>query len=101
MIGSETSMTRILVLLGLAAMALAGGSASAAPRTVTLALENMYCAACPYIVKRSLAGVPGVVTIVVSFDRKTATVTYDDGKATVATLTGATTEAGYPSKVVP
>jgi mercuric ion binding protein len=35
--------------------------------------------------------------VAVSYERKTATVTYNDQKTTLAALTAATTEAGYPS----
>ncbi len=94
-------MRHILAALGLTAVVLGGGGASAAPQTVTLAVDNMYCEACPYIVKQSLARVAGVESVVVSFEQKTATVTYDDQKATPDALTSATTQAGYPSKVVP
>ena len=92
-------MKRILAVLSLAATPFAG--AMAAERTVTLAVESMYCEACPYIVKQSLAKVPGVETVAVSFEQKTATVTYDDQKTTLDALTSATTEAGYPSKAIP
>jgi mercuric ion binding protein len=94
-------MTRILAALSLTAVALSSGSASAVERTVTLAVDNMYCAACPYIVKQSLAKVPGVENVAVSFENKTATVTYDDQKTTLVKLTNATTDAGYPSKAAP
>ena len=47
--------------------------------------------------KGSLAAVPGVNTVVVSFADKTATVTYDDAKAEIPALVRATTNAGYPS----
>ena len=94
-------MMRILSVLGVAAVALAGGGASAAERTVTLVVDNMYCDACPYIVKRSLAQVPGVQAVEVSYEQKTATVTYDDQMATLAALMSATTEAGYPSRQAP
>jgi periplasmic mercuric ion binding protein len=87
--------------LCLVAAILAGGAASAAEQTVTLAVENMYCEACPYIVKQSLAKVSGVQSIAVSFERKTATVTYDDQKTAPDALTSATTQAGYPSRVIP
>ena len=93
-------MKRILAALSLAATVLAG-TAIAAERTVTLAIDNMYCEACPYIVKQSLARVPGVETVAVSFEQKTATVTYDDEKTTLDALTSATTQAGYPSKAIP
>jgi mercuric ion binding protein len=75
----------------------AASSAFAAERTVTLAVQNMYCATCPYTVKASLQAVPGVKKVAVSLQAKTATVTFDDTKASVKALTAATTNAGYPS----
>ena len=83
----------IVVALGM----LASSAAVAAERTITLAVQDMYCADCPFIVKKSLEAVPGVAKATVSFKDKTATVTYDDGKADVKGLTEATTNAGYPS----
>jgi len=94
-------MMRIPASAVLAMIALSGAVASAAERTVTLAVDNMYCDSCPYIVKQSLAKVPGVEKVVVSFERKTATVTYDDQKTAPDALTSATTQAGYPSRVSP
>ena len=94
-------MMRIPASAVLAMIALSGAVASAAERTVTLAVENMYCDSCPYIVKQSLAKVPGVEKVVVSFERKTSTVTYDDQKTAPDALTSATTQAGYPSRVSP
>jgi periplasmic mercuric ion binding protein len=72
-------------------------SALAAERTVTLAVQNMYCAACPHTVKASLQAVTGVKMVAVSLQQKTATVIYDDAKTNVKALTAATTNAGYPS----
>ena len=94
-------MMRILASTVLAMIALSGAVASAAERTVTLAVDNMYCDSCPYIVKQSLAKLPGVEKVVVSFEQKTATVTYDDQKTAPDALTSATTQAGYPSRVSP
>jgi mercuric ion binding protein len=71
--------------------------ASAGEQTVTLAVKNMYCSACPLIVKSSLLAVPGVAKVVVSYARKTAIVTFDDTKTAVPALTAATSNAGYPS----
>jgi periplasmic mercuric ion binding protein len=76
---------------------LASVSAYAGEQTVTLAVENMYCAACPYTVKASLEAVSGVSRVVVSYEKKTAVVTYDDSRTDVKALTDATTNAGYPS----
>jgi mercuric ion binding protein len=75
----------------------ASPAAFAGDKTVTLAVNNMDCAACPAIVKGSLEAVPGVARVAVSFKDKTATVIYDDAKANVNQLTSATTKAGYPS----
>jgi len=75
----------------------ASSAAFAAEKTITLAVKNMYCAACPHTVKASLQAVPGVKTVTVSYEDKTAIVTYDDSRTDVKALTAATTDAGYPS----
>ena len=72
----------------------------AAPQTVTLAVSKMTCAACPITVKTALSRVPGVTAVNVSFEKKQATVHFDDAKTNVAALTHATTDAGYPSTAV-
>ena len=71
--------------------------ALAAERNVTLAIENMYCAACPHIVSKSLNRVAGVTDVAVSNEHRTATVKYDDAKTGIDDLIKATTDAGYPS----
>ncbi len=92
----QYSMTRIaLVALGFGM--LASSSAVAAERTITLAVQNMFCADCPFIVKKSLEAVPGVARATVSYNDKTVVVTYDDARVDVKSLTDATTNAGYPS----
>ena len=75
----------------------ASSTALAAEKTVTLAVQNMYCAACPHTVKASLEAVPGVSKVAVSYKDKTAIVTFDDARTGVNALTTATTNAGYPS----
>ena len=82
-----------LSLLGV----LASSVAFAGERTVTLAVQNMYCSACPLTVKSSLQAVPGVAKVVVSYADKTAVVTFDEAKTAVPALITATTNAGYPS----
>ena len=72
---------------------------AAAVHTVTLQVDNMYCASCPYIVKQSLVAVPGVKNASVSFRDKTATVTFDGARTNVAALTDATFNMGYPSEI--
>lgn len=90
-------MTKILARTTFAIGIVASSAAFAADKTVTLAVNNMDCAACPSIVKGSLEAVPGVAKVAVSFKDKTATIVYDDAKADVNQLTSATTKAGYPS----
>ena len=91
-------MNRTISALVLAAVLSAPGLAMAAEKTVTLDVKGMYCSACSYIVKQSLAKISGVGSVAVSYEKQTATVTYDDHKTTVAALTQATTQAGYPSQ---
>jgi mercuric ion binding protein len=93
-------MSRFLVPLLAAAVVASAVQASAAERTVTLAVDNMTCELCPPIVKKSLARVPGVAKTDVSVERHTATVVFDDQKTTLAALVAATTNAGYPSRPV-
>ena len=90
-------MKRILSAAAIATALSAAGTAIAADKTVTLAVDNIYCSACPHIVKQSLAKVAGVKAADVSYEKKTATVTYDDQQTTLAALTAATTQVGYPS----
>ncbi|MEO3432359.1 mercury resistance system periplasmic binding protein MerP [Inquilinus sp. CAU 1745] len=85
----------------LAALSLVSGTAAAAERTIRFAVENMTCATCPIVVRESLEAVPGVGNVEVSFEEKSAVVTFDDAKATVAALVDATTNAGFPSRPMP
>src|SRR3984957_4928479 len=86
--------------MSLAVLIAAGTAFAAPPHTVTLAVENMTCGTCPIVVKKALERVPGVSSTSVDFEKKTATVTFDPDKATSARLTQATTEAGFPSKLI-
>lgn len=91
-------MTRLLIPLALGIF-VSSHAASAAERTVTLTVDNMYCEACPYMVKKSIEHVSGVSKVAVSFKDKTAIVVFDDAKAGVNDLTSAATNAGFPSAV--
>ena len=90
-------------MLGVAAVAMTVISESAAladEQTVTLALDNLFCATCPYIVKQTLVRIDGVSAVEVSYREQTAVVTFDDDKTDVAALTTATGDAGFPSRLV-
>ena len=90
-------MTKFVATTLLTVGFLASSRAFAQERTVTLAVQNMYCSACPVTVKSSLQAVRGVAKVVVSFADKTAVVTFDDAETAVPALITATTNAGYPS----
>lgn len=91
-------MTKLLACLVLAA---AASAAAAAPRTVTLSVSGMTCAACPLTVKKALTKVEGVTQAEVSYERGEAIVTFDDRKTSVQQLTKASADAGYPATVKP
>ncbi|MBC2693627.1 mercury resistance system periplasmic binding protein MerP, partial [Pseudomonas kielensis] len=69
----------------------------AATQTVTLSVPGMTCAACPITVKKAISKVDGVSKTDVIFDKREATVTFDDAKTSVQALMKATENAGYPS----
>lgn len=86
-----------VAVIAVAALWTSGG-ASAGEQSVTLEVGNLFCATCPYIVEQALADVPGVASAQVSYQDKTAVVTYDDETTTVAALTAATAAYGFPSR---
>ena len=90
---------RVLFGTMLGAMLLASLPAAAGQQTVTLKVD-MWCASCPYIVKQVLASVNGVKEVDVSYQEQTAVVTFDDEQTTVAALTQATSDVGFPAEVV-
>ena len=67
---------------------------------IVLQVDNMTCAACAVIVSKSLKAVDGVVDATVSFEEKTAIVRYDPRKSGIEDLIKASTNAGYPSRIL-
>lgn len=80
---------------------LVASGALAAPRTVALEVENVSCVTCAPIVKKVLSRVSGVsqVAVVERAGMATATVTFDDEKATADALAQAVSNAGFPTRV--
>ena len=91
-------MKKTLSAGALIALMMTASTAFAGERTVTFAVDNMTCASCPYIVKSSMEGVPGVAKVAVSFRAKTATVTFDDAQTTPDAIAAASMNAGYPAR---
>ena len=79
---------------------LVADGAGAAETSVVLSVDNLFCATCPFIVKRTIARVSGVSAVEVSYEKRTAVVTFDDAKTNVAAITAATARVGFPSKAV-
>ena len=75
-------------LITAVAVALLAAPVWAAPKTVTLSVPTMDCPVCPITVKKALIKVPGVSQAEVDFDKRLATVTFDDAKTSVEVLTG-------------
>lgn len=84
----------------LAWVAFLAAPAWAVPKTVVLSVPGMTCAACPITVKVALTKLPGVSKADVSYEKRQATVFFDDAKTNTAALTRATANAGYPSHLV-
>jgi mercuric ion binding protein len=90
-------MKKSLSAFALIASVMTAPAAVAGERTITFAVDNMTCASCPYIVKSSMAAVPGVAKVAVSFEAKTATATFDDAKTNSNAIAAASLNAGYPA----
>src|SRR5712664_889515 len=86
------------LLAGAIVSLMLAGPAWPSPKTVTLNVSGMTCAACPITVKKALEKVGGVSKVEVRFEKKQVLVTFDDAKTNTDALVKATTDAGYPSQ---
>ena len=73
---------------------------AAAEDHATFVIENMTCATCPITVRKAMQRVDGVKSVSVDFDSKTAVVVFDPSRTTVAPISAASTNAGYPARAV-
>jgi periplasmic mercuric ion binding protein len=87
------------MLAGAVVALLLAAPAWASPKTVTLNVSGMTCAACPITVKKALERVGGVSKVDVRYEKKQVLVTFDDAKTNTDALVKATTDAGYPSQL--
>jgi mercuric ion binding protein len=86
------------LLAGAVVALLLAAPAWASPKTVTLNVSGMTCAACPITVKKALERVGGVSKVDVRYQKKQVLVTFDDAKTNTDALVKATMDAGYPSQ---
>jgi len=93
---------KLLPLAALTVALVSSGAALAAERIVTLSVTNVSCELCGPIVKRSLSRVSGVldVQIAEANGASIAKIRFEDSRTNVPALISATTNAGYPSRVV-
>jgi mercuric ion binding protein len=88
------------LLTGVMLLALLPPVASAQERTVTFTVEKMTCALCPITVSRAMKRVEGVVEVSVDYDKKRATVGYDDAITTWEEIAAASAGVGFPANKV-
>jgi len=69
-------------------------------QTMIFAIENMTCALCPITVRKTMEQVEGVKSVTVDFDAKTAVVLFDPATTTPVEIGKASTNAGYPARVL-
>lgn len=105
-------MKRIMIIAALAGLAAVATLApfpslaqaqvqnQAQVRTASFAIDNMTCATCPITVRTAMSRVAGVRSVAVDFQSKRATVTYDAARATLEAIAQASTNAGYPARLV-
>ena len=89
-------MKKLIILIWLSLFSI---TAWAEFKSVTLAVPGMSCPVCPITVRKALEKIEGVHEVNVDLESRTAAVDYDDSKVELATLTQATTDAGFPSTV--
>ena len=78
------------------ALSISAQAASAEQQQI-FTIENMTCGLCPVTVKTAMENVPGVTSVVVDFEAKTATVVFDAGTTNIEAIAAASTNAGYPA----
>lgn len=93
-------MKKILITAVLAAFLGTAFPVVAAEQMVIMDIEKMTCALCPLTVRKAMERVDGVQDVEVDFERKIATVTFDDSKTTASAVAQASTEVGYPATPV-
>ena len=72
----------------------------AAERTGLFSIEKMTCALCPITVHKAMTAVSGVKIATVDFEKKQATVVFEDSVTTPATIAEASTNSGYPATLI-
>lgn len=88
-------ITALVILTTFISQAWAGS------QTITLSIPGMTCAACPITVKKAISKVEGVSEVEINFEKREASVSFDDSKTTLQQIQKASADAGYPVSVKP
>lgn len=88
-------ITALVILTAFISQAWAGS------QTITLSVPGMTCAACPITVKKAISKVEGVSKVEINFEKREASVSFDDSKTTLQQIQKASADAGYPVSVKP
>jgi mercuric ion binding protein len=99
---SIASATLALLLSSITLMLprLSTNPALAADQTIILAVDGMYCDVCPLTVRTAIQRVAGVKSVKVDYKNKSATVVFDASKTAADAVAAASTNVGYPARVV-
>ena len=93
-----------LLLSALAIVALST-PALAEERQVEIAVSELTCPSCSFIVASSMRGVPSVEITAFEdgpeYGQGVYSVTYDDAETSIESIIGAVTANGYPAQVLP
>jgi mercuric ion binding protein len=89
----DNNMKNVVFLL----LFVQSGILFATEQSVTLSIPGMDCPVCPITIKKSLQKVAGVNSANVSYESKTAVVSFDDQLTDIKSLLKATENVGYPS----
>ncbi len=68
--------------------------------TAIIFVNEMTCATCPITVRKAMKKVDGVKEVSVDFESEMATVTYDRSVTTAQTVADASSNVGFPAKVI-
>ena len=97
-IGSAIALSTASIVSAAAPRAAkAASTLTAQVRVAKFAIANMTCATCPITVRKAMQGVAGVRSVSVDLNTKVATVVFDAGKANIAAIAAASTNAGFPA----
>ena len=89
-----------IIMLALVLLYAVSGPVAGGEQTRTFAVQNMTCALCPITVSRAIKAVPGVLSVMVNDEADIAVVIFEDTATSPAAIAQASTNAGYPARLV-